>query len=86
MKTSLQRAINSCSTLIVDGYLIDDDGYPDAPDGFIALDLPDETRQTYPEQEIEIDSDGCASVLDAAGIEHAMEFRVSRPMAEADLL
>lgn len=98
-KTTLSAALCvDASTLIVDGYAVDDDmvqftfpSYLD-PKGprnvtIVEIDLSsyDHGEYTFLDQEVEVDDEGRFDVVDDECEIFSFEVRVSRPLKETDL-
>lgn len=81
--TTLQNAVNSASITIVDDYEIDTVG--ELANNGLRLSCGRDIDFDVDNAEIEIDSDGCTTIVDRDGNELSIEFRVSRPMTAADL-
>lgn len=85
-RTTLRNALNSCSTLVLDGYEIEDCVW-----GLnVVCVLPDgeDTELTFnPDQQIEIDEEnGLSEVMDSDGEgPHTFRFEVSVPMRQENL-
>ncbi len=83
MKVQLFKAINAASLVICQGYEID--GYKMETPALQRLECGDDIIAEVKDQEIDLDSDGCAKALTINGTAVDFEFRVTRPMTAQDL-
>lgn len=81
MHKLLSQAIDFASTIVCEGYEIDDVASLDA---LIRLDTGADEEFTFADQIIEINSDGEAKVKDVEGNEWSLTFKVSIPIREID--
>lgn len=85
MKTKLFTAISSASLVVVNGYEVDDIG--NAAPEIITLEYGDDEMAQIADQDIEIDHNGQATVIEVESSESlALQFLVRIPIREIDLL
>ncbi len=83
MKLHLFKAINAASLVVCQGYEID--GFKLETPELQRLEFDDAIIASVEDQEIDLDSDGCATALTVKGTSVNFEFRVTRPMTAQDL-
>lgn len=82
MKTTLFAALNAATTLVCDGYEVED--FWETDNNVMTLSLANESLLFFKDQEIELDEE-VAKVLAVTGEVARIEFWVNKPLSYEDL-